>query len=337
LAKPFNKEPTKMKTLPELCQRDRELYQSMYRMRAAERAIQCEYGNDQMKTPMHMSMGEEGIVAGICTALKGKAKFYGTYRSHALYIGVTKNTDGFFAELYGKDTGPAGGKAGSMHLASPDDDLIMTSAVVGTTISPAVGGAFEQKYNKCDKISVVFFGDGAVDEGEFWESLNLACLWMLPVLFVCEDNSLAIHTPTSVRRGYTSLGAIASGYNCSVYDYTGCKPDALTCYDMAQEAYEDIRTMQRPGLAILPYYRHLEHVGVNEDFDAGYRSREEFVKWQKEDPVTTLRQTLEDRYQEDAVVSLEMPIDQEIARSIQKAKDAPFPKPEDLYKGVFGE
>lgn len=315
-----------------------ELYESMYCMRTAERAIQQEYQNNKMKTPMHMSMGEESIIAGICIALKGRAKFYGTYRSHALHIGVTGETDGFFAELYGKATGPAGGKAGSMHLASPDHDLIMTSAVVGTTIPVAVGGAFREKYMNTDKVAVVFFGDGAVDEGVFWESLNLACLWKLPVLFVCEDNGLAIHTPTSVRRGYNSLGAIASQYNCSVYDYSSDgQPGVSGIHAMAENAYADIQYRKTPALAIIPYYRYLEHVGVNEDFDAGYRSRNEFERWLEKDPIKLLRQELLNQNQEDEVVSIEKGVDEKISVSIQKAKDAPFPKPEDLYKGLYNE
>lgn len=314
-----------------------ELYQSMYRMRAAERAIQQEYPHNQMKTPMHMSIGEEGIVAGVCTALKGKAKFYGTYRSHALYIAVTGETDGFFAELYGKATGPAGGKAGSMHLASPDHDLVMTSAVVGTTIPVTVGGAFREKYMGTDKIAVAFFGDGTVDEGVFWESLNLACLWKLPALFVCEDNGLAIHTPTSMRRGYASLGKIAKQYNCSVYDYSSDPPDVLAIHAMAKKAYTDIQFLQRPVLALISYYRHLEHVGVDEDFDAGYRSRDEFEQWLKKDPIKLLRQNLINRCREDEIVLIEKAVNKQIAVSIQKAKDAPFPESADLYKEVYCE
>ncbi len=314
-----------------------ELYRAMYRMRAAERAIQKEYPQNKMKTPMHMSMGEEGIIASVCNALKGKAKFYGTYRSHALYIAVTGETDGFFAELYGKATGPAGGKAGSMHLASPDYDLVMTSAVVGTTIPVAVGGAFRERYIGTDKIAVVFFGDGAVDEGVFWESLNLACLWKLPVLFVCEDNGLAIHTSTSMRRGYASLGRIAKQYNCAVYDYSSSQPDVLAIHSMAENAYACIQFFKIPALAIIPYYRYLEHVGVNEDFEAGYRFRDEFEQWLTKDPIALLRQNLIDQSRGDEIASIEEAVDKQIVVSIQKAKDAPFPRPEELYVGVYHE
>lgn len=312
-----------------------ELYESMYRMRAAEQAIQQEYQNNGMKTPMHMSMGEEGIVAGICTALKGRAKFYGTYRSHALYIAITGETDGFFAELYGKATGPASGKAGSMHLASPDHGLVMTSAVVGTTIPVAVGGAFREKYLGTDKIAVVFFGDGAVDEGVFWESLNLACLWKLPVLFVCEDNGLAIHTSTAKRRGYPSLINIINQYGCPTF-YTDTT-DTEEIYWKTIKMAEEMKTNQRPGFFSLKYYRYLEHVGVNEDFDAGYRSSNEFERWLERDPIKILRQELVSRNQEDAVISIEKEIDKKISVSVQRAKDAPFPQPKDLYRGVYSE
>jgi len=149
-----------------------ELYKKMCLIRKAEEAIIKNYPSDEMKTPMHMSMGEEAIVVGVCQSLGPKSQTFGTYRSHALYLATSQDTDGFFAEMYGKKTGVVKGKGGSMHLSYPEKGLMATSAVVASTIPAAVGSAYANKYLKNGKIVGIFFGDGAVDEGVFWESLN---------------------------------------------------------------------------------------------------------------------------------------------------------------------
>ncbi|MBI2068957.1 MAG: thiamine pyrophosphate-dependent dehydrogenase E1 component subunit alpha, partial [Candidatus Yanofskybacteria bacterium] len=259
------------------------LYKKMYLIREAEAEIQREYTKDEMKTPMHMSLGGEAVAAGICQALPADSHGYGTYRSHALYLAWTEETDKFFAELYGKASGTAGGKAGSMHLASPEHGLMAASAVVGTTIPLAIGDAFAAKYNSLDRITVSFFGDGATDEGVFWESLNAACLWQLPILFVCEDNDLAIHISKKRRRGFDSLTNIVRNFKCGVFEDVG--NDVEKIFYLACAAINSIRRERRPSLLYLPYFRVLEHVGVNKDFAAGYRSEQEFLEWQKKDPL----------------------------------------------------
>ena len=181
------------------------LYKKAYLVRSAEILIVKHYDTNEMKTPMHMSMGEEGIVSGVCTALPKNTKTFGTYRSHGLYLAVAEETDRYFAEMYGKTTGILKGKGGSMHLLSPKDGLLGISAVVASTIPVAVGAAYANMYNNNKQITAVFFGDGAIDEGVFWESLNIACLKKLPVLFICEDNGYAVHTSSTLRHGYKSI------------------------------------------------------------------------------------------------------------------------------------
>ena len=151
-----------------------ELYKKVYLIRSVEDAICKNYIDDHMKTPMHMSMGGEAIASGICHALSPQDQVLGSYRSHALYLAKVGETEEFFAEMYGKKTGMVQGKGGSMHLIAPDEGLISTSAIVGTGIPVGVGAAFANKTHKNGKITVVFFGDGAIDEGVFWESVNAA-------------------------------------------------------------------------------------------------------------------------------------------------------------------
>ncbi|MEE8557435.1 MAG: thiamine pyrophosphate-dependent dehydrogenase E1 component subunit alpha, partial [Myxococcota bacterium] len=172
--------------------RPMDLYRRMLLIRRAEMVIQERYGEDEMKTPVHLCIGQEAVAVGVCDALSEGDQAVGTYRSHGIYLAMSDDPEGMFGELYGRVTGPGRGKAGSMHLAHPDSGLMLTSAVVGTTIPVALGLAYAHLIRGDGRRVAAFFGDGAVDEGVFWESLNFACLKRLPVLFVCEDNGLAI-------------------------------------------------------------------------------------------------------------------------------------------------
>ena len=310
------------------------LYKKVYLIRKAEEKIQEHYMEDEMKTPMHMSMGEEAIVAGVCQALNAEDQIFGTYRSHGIYLAKTGETDRFFAELYGKETGMAKGKAGSMHLSAPDSNLLGTSAVVATTIPVAVGASFVNKLKNNEKLVVVFFGDGALDEGAFWESLNFACLKELPIIFVCEDNGLAIHSPASDRQGYKSISDIVSKFKCNVFKEETTDPQVI--YKLTCNAIQLQRNTHKPCFLHLKYYRYLEHVGINQDFKFGYRSEEEFKRWYEVDPVNLQRKKLlENAYSEKKIKKLERKIDKQIDNSVKLAQKAPFPDGSELFRGVY--
>ena len=311
-----------------------ELYKKLYLARRAEEKICEHYMEDEMKTPMHMSMGEKAIAVGVCHALKSEDQVFGTYRSHAIYLAKTQNIDDFFAEMYGKDTALLKGKGGSMHMCAPDYGFMGTSAIVASNIPVAVGAAFANKRQGNGKLAAVFFGDGACDEGAFWESLNIACLMKLPILFVCEDNSLAVHTPVSQRQGYRSIDDIVSNFNCNVLKVK--TTDAEAIYELTLEAIDLVKKTRMPCFIHLRYYRYLEHVGVNEDFDAGYRSREEFEKWCKVDPVNLQRKKLlQQGIKEAEIAGIEKEINSRIENSMKSAREAPFAEGGELYNGVF--
>lgn len=312
-----------------------ELYRTIYRIRSAEAGIRKYYHEDEMKTPMHMSMGEEALVAGVCRGFGEDSQAFGSYRSHALYLAKTGDTDGFFAELYGKITGPARGKAGSMHMSSPPHGLMCCAAVVASTIPLAVGTAFANKTRGTGRLTTVFFGDGAMDAGVFWESLNSASVMRLPVAFVCEDNDLAVHTKRRQRHGFESAAQVASQFDCAVYESDST--DVEEIQRIAAEAADEMRRDPRPAFLRLRWYRYLEHVGINEDFEAGYRSRDEYLQWFKLDPVALQRAKLvrEGWLGERGVVDLERAIDDQVERSIQAAKAAVFSGKDELYQGLF--
>lgn len=323
-----------------------DLYKKVYLIRKAEEAIIKYYPEDEMKTPMHMSMGEEAITAGVCQALGEENQVFGYYRSHALYIAKTGDTDRFFAELYGKRTGTARGRGGSMHLVCPDRGLLGVSAVVATTIAPAVGAAFVNKSKNNGKIVAAFFGDGALEEGVAWESLNAACLWRLPIIFVCEDNGLAVDVTAAERQGFKSVSAVVRGYRCLFLESEST--DSEEIYQLTIRAINHIKDIGEPVFMHLKYYRMLQHIGIISDFDtisprykggfekSGYRSREEYEQWVGKDSVKVSRsKLLQLGVPELKIKILEEEIEEQIERSIALAKKDPFPEAGETYDHVY--
>nr|WP_321397861.1 thiamine pyrophosphate-dependent dehydrogenase E1 component subunit alpha [uncultured Desulfobacter sp.] len=311
-----------------------ELYRKMYLIRKTEEAICRHYGEDEMKTPVHLSLGEEAIATGVIHALSPEDQFFGTYRSHGIYLARTEETDKFFAEMYGKATGLLKGKAGSMHLSAPEYGMMGTSAIVSAIIPVALGAGYAAQVSGKNRIVVVFFGDGATEEGVFWESINAACLMKLPILFVCEDNDLAVFTNKTARRGYDSISAILERFRCTVIaDKT---TDVERIYNHTLEAIEAIKSKQQPCFLNLSYYRYREHVGIFEDFHCGYRSRDEFGEWFKVDPLKIQREKLLNMdCSQETLQKLENKLDVQISRSIELARKAPFATDEELYREVY--
>lgn len=306
---------------------DIEFYKRLYLIRAAEEKIIAHYHEDQMKTPMHMSMGSEAISVGVCCALNQQDQVFGTYRSHALYLAKTQNIDNFFAEMFGKDSALLKGIGGSMHLCGAANGFMGTSAIVASAIPVAIGAAFANKINQNGRVVAVFFGDGAIDEGVFWESINVACLMKLPILFICEDNGLAVHAPASQRHGYESITDIISKFKCDVYKEQ--TTDVKKIYDLTRDAIKSVN--RRPSFIHLKYYRYLEHVGVHEDFNAGYRDKKEFEDWRKNDPVELYRARTESK----VVEELEKEIDYKVDIAFSKAQLAPFPNDDVVFDEVY--
>ncbi|MHA1469763.1 MAG: thiamine pyrophosphate-dependent enzyme [Candidatus Asgardarchaeia archaeon] len=310
-----------------------ELYKKIYLIRKAESVIIDNYFDDEMKTPMHMSRGEEAISVGIIGALNDDDQIFTTYRTHAPYLAKTRDTHGFFAEMYGKKTGEARGKAGSMHIACPEEGYMSSSAIVASNISVATGAAFANKMKKNGRVVVVFFGDGAVDEGNFWESINMASLWQLPVLFVYEDNDLAVCTSKKERHGYDDICDFMDNFRLTVHNYKTTKVDHI--YHDTKKIVEDIRATNRPHFMSFNYLRCLEHVGVCDDWEAGYRSRDELNK--VEDPLEYSRDLLLKDHPDLDIEKVNKEIDEQIYRSLEFAKVSESSDVSELYNNVLFE
>ena len=311
-----------------------ELYQKAYLVRKSEDTIRKHYMEDEMKTPVHLSVGEEAIAAGAIQAIGKDDQIFGTYRNHGIYLAKTGETDKFFGELYGRDTGMAKGKAGSMHMFSPESNFLGASAIVATCIPVAVGAAFASKYKNEKKLVFTFFGDGALEEGVFWESINFAGLKKLPILFVCEDNGFAIHSHINDRQVFKEITEIVEKFGFNVYKSDSTDPEEI--YKITIQAMKDYKRNKKPCFLHFKYYRYLEHVGINEDFKFKYRSEEEYKKWLKRDPVDLQRKKLLDLgLKEGEIKKIEEGIEKQIQRSIEKAKKAPFPKDKEVICDVL--
>src|SRR5262245_1953069 len=267
------------------------IYRSLRLIRRTEEEVARIYPSDKIKSPVHLSIGQEAVAAGVCDVLRPDDVVSGTYRSHAAYLAKGGDLRAFFAELYGKDTGCARGKGGSMHLINLDQHILGTSAVVGTTIPIAVGYALALKRQGTGRVVVAFFGDGATEEGVFHESLNFAALHRLPVLFVCENNFLAIHTPIEKRWATRQLCERVGTYGIPAHQVTDS--DVLMIRNVVEDAIASIRREGfGPVFLECHTYRWREHVGPGEDYDAGYRSRKELERWQAIDQVKAIGQRL---------------------------------------------
>ncbi|MDP2599820.1 MAG: thiamine pyrophosphate-dependent dehydrogenase E1 component subunit alpha [Deltaproteobacteria bacterium] len=310
------------------------LYRKLVLARFCEEKICQEYFKDEMKTPVHLGIGGEGIPIGVHHCLPPSTKAFGTYRNHSLYLAMTEDTDGFFGELYGKRNGPAKGKAGSMHLSLPEKNFVATSAVVGTTVPLALGAAFANTYRGSDDVVTVFFGDGAVEEGAFWESINFAALRRLKILFVCEDNGLAIHTHARQRRGFKSLLNIVEAFD--FYKGSGDGSDLTEVIRVTRQVTRQMQDKPGPALLNFTYHRFLEHVGPREDFDAGYRQKPEPEDIKRLDPVLRFEEELkESGLQAQALEAIRCEVQEKIDRSVKTAQQAPFPPPEELFADVL--
>jgi pyruvate dehydrogenase E1 component alpha subunit len=248
-----------------------------------EEAIIKLYPLDRIQSPEHLSIGQEAVAVGSCEPLKSTDILFATYRGHAFYLAKGGNLRLMFAELYGKETGFAKGKAGSMHLAAPEVGMMGCSAVVGSSLPHAAGASLAARNRGTGQITVCAFGDGATEEGVYHETLNFVALQQLPVILLCEDNGLAVHAGKSERHSYKIPEQVRCyGIDTIVLDEGW---DVLKVADTMAEIVAATRADGKPRFLQVRTYRYKEHVGPGDDFDAGYRSQSDLLAWQAKDPL----------------------------------------------------
>jgi len=305
------------------------LYRSLRRIRRVEEEIARIYPTDKIKSPVHLSIGQEGIAVGVCDPLETRDAVSGTYRGHATYLAKGGSLPAMMAELFGKDTGCARGKGGSMHLIDMAAKVLGTSAVVGTTVPVAVGYALAQKRLKTGAVVACFLGDGATEEGCFAESLNFAALHKLPVIFVCENNGFAIHEPIAKRQSTDRICARVATYGIPAKRFADSDTEAIRSH--VAKALPKMRKGGGPIFLECMTWRWREHVGPGEDYDAGFRARATLAKWQKRDPVAKLGKALAAAQR----ARIDAEIEAEIAAAVKFAEESPFPAVQELYTDVF--
>ena len=309
----------------------RRLYHALYRIRRVEEEIVRIYPTDKIKSPSHMSLGQESVSVGICEALRPTDIVFATYRSHAAYLAKGGDLKRMTAELYGKVDGAARGKAGSMHLIDIGAGVMGTSAIVATTIPVGVGYAMAERMRGRDTVVVVFFGDGAMEEGAFHESMNFAALKKLPVLFVCENNTYAIHTPLSARVPAANFRERAEAYRVPTQLIED--GDVLALLDATKAAAARMRAGGGPEFFEVMTMRWLEHVGPGDDLHLNYRTKAELDAWKAKDQIKRIGAMLDapDRAQ------IEQQVEEEAAAAFAFAEASAYPADHELYEHVFHE
>ncbi len=308
------------------------IYRMLKLIRRVEEKVAEVYPTDKIKSPVHLSIGQEAVAVGVCDALDETDFVSGTYRGHASYIAHGGDLPAMIAELYGKAGGISRGKGGSMHLADAKNRILGSSAVVGTTVPISLGFAMGLMRQKKPGIVASFFGDGATEEGAFYESLNFAALKKLPVLFILENNGYAIHTPLSKRWATHDLLKRVETFGIPTESVPDM--DVFEIRAAARRLLRGIRAGEGPGFLECKTYRWSEHVGPGQDYESGgYRDRTELEPWQKNDAVAMAARELP----ASVVSAIDAEVEEQVARAFDFAEASPFPGLHELTEHVYSE
>ncbi|MDP6640822.1 MAG: thiamine pyrophosphate-dependent dehydrogenase E1 component subunit alpha [Nitrososphaerales archaeon] len=311
------------------------MYKSMLRIRLFEEKVGDLVRKNEIICPCHLYIGQEAIATGVCAALRTDDYVFSTHRSHGHYIAKGCNLDALMAELYGKVTGCSKGRGGSMHLSFPEMGFIGSSAIVAGSIPLAVGAALSFSIRKTDNVSVAFFGDGATNEGVWYESLNFAALKKLPIVFVCENNLYSTHVHISDHLADTDIRKKAEIFRIPGIQVDG--NDVTEVFKVAKKAVDTARQGEGPTLIECMTYRWRGHVGPNDDLNTGLRSKEELAFWKEKGPIKRLEKKLLDNnfLSKSEMLSIRSEIEKEVDESLKFAKNSPFPQEESLLDYVF--
>lgn len=335
-----------------------QLLFQLLRIRKVEESIAKEYAQQEMRCPIHLCVGEEAVAAGVCANLHREDIVMSMHRSHGHFLAKGGSLPGLIAELYGKATGVAGGYGGSQHLVDLSVNFLGATPIVASTIPVAVGTAFATNLkckmqnaksqskiqNKSGKtprgwpaykdspeveesgnITVVFFGEAAIEEGVVHESLNFAVLKQLPVFFVCENNQYSVNTPMIYRQPHRSVHQLARSHGMPAREMDG--NDLVALYTKARDMIARIRAGGGPAFLECHTYRYLEHCGPQSDTGV-VRPEKEVREWQKKDPVKRMKRYVKAKklVSNRAIEQMEQEIQKEIEQAFQFAKESPWPE-----------
>jgi 2-oxoisovalerate dehydrogenase E1 component len=309
------------------------LYRTMLTIRRTEEQLVRLYAAGKIMGGCHTYIGEEAVATGVSAHLRAEDAVWSTHRGHghALAKGLTPRE--VIAELLGKATGCSGGRGGSMHLFKPEIGFMGSSGIVGPCITLAAGSGYTAKLMKTDRVSVAFFGDGAVNNGSFHEGINMAAAWGLPTLFVCENNLYATEVPFSIATRNQSVASRAQAYGLPGIELDG--NDVLAIYEAAGEAIARARKGDGPTLIECKTYRQRAHAeGMR---DAGYRTADEINEWKGRDPIKRLAARLLEGGDttQDELDAMDAEIRATVEEAVAYAEQSPWPDPATLLDHVY--
>jgi TPP-dependent pyruvate/acetoin dehydrogenase alpha subunit len=310
------------------------VYEQMFKIRVFEEHVNDLYRSAKMPGLAHLYSGEEAVAVGVCAALRREDYITSTHRGHGHCIAKGASVDRMFAELLGREPGYCRGKGGSMHIADQETGNLGANAIVGGSAGIATGAAFSAKMRGTGQVAVCFFGDGAVGQGLLYEVMNMAALWTLPVIYVCENNHYNEYTHYSEATAGT-LRARPETFGIHTLEVDG--QDVRAVYGAAQSLVDRARGGGEPAFLLCDTYRyHGHHVG---DIDrAYYRSKDEEQEWRDtRDPITLMAAWLVDEGLADAraLRQIDEVVRAEVAAGVQFALDAPFPQPDEVDQDVY--
>lgn len=314
------------------------LYKMMLRIRHVEESFVDPIISGVIRCPVHLYVGEEAISAGTLAHTNKKDVIFGTHRSHGHYVAKGGDMNAMVAEIYGKETGCAKGRGGSMHLIDEKKGMLGAAPIVAGTVSLAVGAALSFKIKKQKNVAIAFFGDGAVGEGVLHEAINFAALNKLPVIFVCENNYYSTHLPLRETRPYDNIFELGAPHKITYTRASG--NDVLKVYDVAGDIIQKCRAGGGPAFIEFLTYRYRGHVGPDDNIQGSrtdIRPKAEIAKWKKNDPIKNLElymqknNILSEREQQNILKQVE----KEIKDAHAFSKKSRFPNPNTLSEYVF--
>lgn len=309
-----------------------KLYKTALRIRLVESQIADRYAEGNMRCPVHLSIGQEIPSAVFEQVMKTGDSAISTHRAHAHYLAMGGNLSKMIAEIYGKVTGCSKGRGGSMHLVDLEKGFLGSSAIVGNSIPVGVGVAYAKQLKNDESVSFVFLGDGAIEEGSFYESANFAALHKLPVVFVVENNLYSVYTGLTPRQPEgRSISKLASaiGLHCDSAEDS----DISSCYSKFVSLTDHARIGNGPSLIEISTYRKLEHCGPNDDDSLRYRPQFELTKLKDRDLILALEDELS--LSTLAIDAIKSEIEEEIEQAFSFAQSSPFPTYEQATGGVY--
>jgi len=313
-----------------------DMHERMVRIRIFEEEAGKLMENGKVPGALHLYVGQEAVATGVMVHLTDQDQITSTHRGHGHLIAKGGQFKEMYAELYGKATGYCKGMGGSMHISNLDIGILGANGIVAGGPPIAMGAAFSNKYRGTDQVAVTFFGDGASNEGAFHEAANMAALYKLPCLFVCENNGFGEYTSQKRHQAIRDVADRAAGYGMPGVIVDGM--DVIAVYEAAGEAIDRARRGEGPTLLECKTYRYYDHVGVR-GMGIAYRSDEEVEEWKQRDAI----RLLEDRMAEQGVLSsddaaaVHERVRQEAFEAIEWAEASPYPAVEDLLNDVYYE